>query len=246
MNNHLKEEYFGCSCTGLDHVIQLLYSPPDPKYPDPEYDDKISLTGTFNQWRCRWLPERPSWFLELFTKNYWKNFWSGTIWSKIPIAFRYIFKNKPNDGSVLDAMDIQEKDLNRLYFFLDQISKGHSIVNNTDETHWLKSHNERWKLRFSYRGTFEKSENSFPDFGIDIQFESRKVFGRIRHGLKYIFNCNGCNEIGFEINPEDAIQIKGMAMYQQQMEKEIVEKIKIEKEEEERKKKDEEIRTDAE
>lgn len=229
MNNHLKEEYFGCSCTGLDHVIQLLYSPPDPKHPDPEYDDKISLTGTFNQWRCRWLPERPSWFLELFTKNYWKNFWSGTVWTKIPIAFRYIFKNKPNDGSVLDAMDIQEKDLNRLYFFLDQISEGHSVVDNIDQVHWLKSHNERWKLRFSYNDFLSKKyKDNLPDFGIDIQFASRKILGRIKHGLKYIFNCNGCNEISFEIDPKDAIQIKGMSIYQKQLEEELKERLKEE------------------
>lgn len=233
----LKEEHFGCGCSSMDHVVRLSHYPPNPKKPDPDCDTTIFLTGNFRQWRNYWFPDRPFEFLELFRKSYWKDFWHATLWSRFPLAFEYIFKNEPIDGSVLDAMDFQKKDLDRLYFFLDQISEGHSVVEDIDKTVWLQDYSERWKLRFAYDDIFGDRDIP-PEFGVDIQFKSRKVFGRIWHGLKYIFDCNGGCEICFDIQPDDAYQIKGMIIYYQK----IIEEI----EERQKKKKDEKTRSNTE
>lgn len=224
MNNDFREEYFGCSCGGLNHVVKLMNFPPDPKYPDPEYDNTISITGTFQQWRDAWRPGIHPYTSDIFTKKYWKHFWHGTVWSKIPVALGYIFKDKTFDYSVLDSMDFQERDFDRLYFFFDQISDGYDTIDNIDEIVWLESYDERWRLRIEIDNMFPEDKDCLPELGIDIQFKSRKVFGRIWHGLKYIFNCNGCDEIGFGINEKDAKKIKGMIIYLQKLEKEIEER----------------------
>jgi len=224
MNNCCKEEYFGCSCSGLNHVVQFMYFPPKPEEPDPDTDNTVFITGTFQQWRDSWRPSIYYGISDIFTKRYWNSFWHGTVWAKLPVAFRYILKNKSVNYSVLDAMNFQERDFDRLYFFLDQISDGHDTIDNIDEVIWLESHNERWKLRIEVDNIFPKDDNWLPELGIDIQFKNRKVFGRIWHGLKYIFNCNGCDEIGFSINEKDSKKLKGMIIHLQKIEKEIDER----------------------
>jgi hypothetical protein len=229
MNNTCREEYFGCSCSGLNHVVQLMHFPPDPKYPDPDYDNTISITGTFQQWRDAWKPAWMYSITDIFTKKYWNSFWHGTVYSKIPVAFKYIFNGEIFGYSVLDTMNFQERDFNRLYFFLDQISDGHDAVDNIDEVIWLESHNERWELRIEINNMFPEDNEYLPELGIDVQFKSRKFFGRVLHGTKYIFNCNGGNEIGFLINEEDSKKLKGMIIHLQQIEKQIEERKKDER-----------------
>jgi hypothetical protein len=217
-NDTYREEYFGCSCSGMNHVVRLNYFVPDPKCPDPDIDNIGFLTCVSQQWRDKWV-NFPYDIAHFFSVDYWKYFWHGTIWSRIPIAVRYVFRSKEiNSYSVLDAMNFQEKDFDRLFFFLSQITDD---CKDCDENtvHWLKG-NDRWDLRFE----FEEISTDWrwaPEFGIDVQFKNRKFFGRLWHSIKYLFNCNGNEEIDFEIQPEDAAVIKGMIKWHRQEQEEI-------------------------
>ena len=196
------EQYFGCECTCLNHIAHFGYYPPEngEKIAEDEYeeDNFIFLTVKTGNYLRRISPP-------VFTNpRYWgwefRSYIYHNFFKRVPIVFGYLFNKRyiKKDG-ILDCFEFQNKDLLLMKEFLSHLTDEEIEFNKKDLSDYnyyvnklnaymgqyiIDLDNERWRLRL----TVERIDESFPySLGWEIQFLSRKIFGRIKYALKYLF-----------------------------------------------------------
>jgi len=206
------EKYLGCECTCLNHIAVMSYFPPNDGEKVDEEDNVIyfrvraennldRIMPPFSINPCDW----PYDFGDYFRFH---------ILKRIPIAICYFFNpSYTKKHGILDCFDFKDKDLPEMKEFLSHlIDKGNKEItldNHIEkiiDQHIFYLYNERWRLGF----TIWRIDTDLPwELGWEIQFIPRKIFGRIKYALKYIFG-KICIEQEFEINEEIAKKMKNL------------------------------------
>ena len=188
------EQYFGCECYCLNHISHMGF-----------YDDECNII--YFSVKTENLFDRilPPFTLDIRDWPYnFKEYFRYHILKRIGIASSYLFASLyvRKDG-VLDCFDFQNKDLSKMKELLSSLSNQETLVSRI---HWLTISNDRWEIIFF----IDRIDKDFPyRLGWEIQFLNRKIFGRIRYALKYIFGRHD-DEQHFEINKSDAERLKGL------------------------------------
>lgn len=213
------EQFFGCDCGCLNHISRMGYFPPEKDEKIDEEDNVIYFSVKTEYLYKRILPpfsfDPRNW---LFDFEYYFRF---HILRRIPIAARYLFNPLyTREHGILDCFDFQNKDLSLMRKFLSHLTdeesetiKKNEIIDDLDsyskkiiDKYLFCLSNDRWRLKF----TIWRIDENFPYWlGWEPQFIPRKIFGRIRYALKYIFG-RVDDEQYFEIDKETAKKIKGL------------------------------------
>jgi len=212
-----EELILGCDCMSLDHVSLMIYFPPKTEEEKNDEDNVIYFTVKTRNYLNQIIPP-----LSIDPRNWsydFKNYCRFHIFNRIPIAIRYIFNpSYTKKFGVLDCFDFQNKDLSKMREFLSQLTNEESeeikfdkkslsnYAGNIISNYLFYLDNERWGIRF----IVWQLDKDMPFWlGWEIQFLPRKILGRIKYALKYIFG-RVSNEQEFEINEETAKKIKGL------------------------------------
>jgi len=214
------EEYIGCDCMSVAHVLYFSYFPPEKGETLDSEDDMIVLTTLADNWRYGIWPFfwDPKWeyLKEQFTKEYWVNFFIGSVWARFAIGLKYIFTGNTK-SAIYGGTIINEDSLDKLYnifnWFATKNQKPEGpiliISDLSDKTFSLSFYIERIKDRLG-------SEDRFESLDTNICFTKAKFFKRLRRGIKYAFGYYNNMELGFSISPDQASQLKGLIIQIQQ------------------------------
>ncbi|NGX64084.1 MAG: hypothetical protein KR126chlam6_01508 [Candidatus Anoxychlamydiales bacterium] len=146
------DEYFGCECMCLHHVVYFCYFKPCDDC-EPE-EDVIYFTCHSSQWRDRFLPD----FLDSPLKaQFWKNYWNTCILNRVFIAFKYIFNNDIPEAGTLDGMDFQKKDLDRLDKILTHLETVDRNDISQDNVPWESWTDLPKKLRNEFESEMQRN-----------------------------------------------------------------------------------------
>ncbi len=205
------EAYFGCECLDLNHIARMSYWPPIKR--EQEEDDVIFLSVKTETYICRILPPigiNPlEWHYDL------DGYFRFHILNRVPIALRYLFNSSyMRKYGVLESFDFQNKDLPTMRKFLSHLTN--EETNEIDKDTILCWDNDLWRIRFFIK----QIDKDLPyELNWEIQFLPRKIFGRIRYALKYIFKRYN-DEQCFEITKKRAMQIEGLITIVENLNKE--------------------------
>ena len=206
------KELFECNCGCLRHTICLSSFPPFE-----EEDDKVVYgTVLISQWRNCIFPS--SFFIkDLFVAEdqkwtplsleYWKEYYYGSIWSRIPIALKHIFKSSNEEGGIFSSTIIGNKNTEKMDHIMSVI---------TDEIiscELVEISSDDYMYQFSIDKIDEIDKDTEWFLYINSQFLKKGFFKRLLRATKYIFGFNNSrygDEDCFEITPETASKIRGI------------------------------------
>lgn len=207
-------EYFGCECSSLEDV--LSFSCFLPVKEEDEEDEVIYLSSHIDQWRrgvfyklwdgCKSLfsKEDRSYGWSIINKEFWEDYYTDSIWSRIVIAWKYLCGTKDFEHSIYNSTIFRNEDLFRLDNLLLNFAEKEDLYNNF--TTELESEDHR--LFFTIEDAIEDS----PQWLLtQYQFKSYTGVKRFWVALKYAFgsasSCYG-NTDEFEINKKSATKIR--------------------------------------
>ena len=195
------EEFFGCQCHSVHHIVQFGYF--FSKEEDLEEEDVIYFSVKTEPLFDRIFPT--------FSLNpsYWwddiKNYVEHHVFKRIPIAIKYILNPYYiRRWGVTDCFDFQTDKLLKMKEVLSYLTTDQNCENPQSI---LYLNNRDWQLRF----TIGQLDKEWPHWlGWDIQFPPEQLlFSRIKFAYQYIFGIY-CSEESFEINKIGAEKLKGM------------------------------------
>tara|TARA_Y100000310_G_C20701199_1_gene830036 strand:- start:785 stop:1507 length:723 start_codon:yes stop_codon:yes gene_type:complete len=201
------KEVFVCSCQSINKTCMLHYFVPQKD--EDEEDDQVYFSLLTESWRTSVLP--PAFSLkDLFKKDerewtplakeYWSDFYRGSVWKRTSLALKYFFTNNTKE-TLLNVIVLDKEDCVR---FLDALRKYIYERDVKEDIEELVIHSEEAKvsLRLSLdiieRGK-EETEDT-PDILLGLSFEPifkpKNGFKKLFYTLKYIFNykCNAQEE----------------------------------------------------
>jgi len=213
-------EYFGCGCHDLNHVVHLSYFPPSSK----EIGDNVIYVHLFlNEWRGCLFPHWSEFITldkccSIYTKKNLLDFYNNSIYKRFAIAAKYLF-NKLNEAktTLLDTTLFNAQDLNRLNDMLSNLKSEEIEIQEIPKVYELERPSSTYRLQFVIEDWERYADFDPmlppPELSTNILFKKRNFIKRFWIALKYSFGhvtSNYGNIDEFEITPKDAWVIRKM------------------------------------
>jgi len=212
------QEYFGCTCYDLKHVLLFIYISSSDNNEDDE-DDNIYVSAFLSQFRTQIIPEFWShyfWTDDFYKKDYWEDFYWTSIWRRIVIGLKYIINNSKEEYGIFDCIAIRRIDKERLLNVLSIFDKKNV---QTDKIN-CKIENRNYYLEFVSNPNELELEDKISLGELiytQIQFKNFRFLKRLWLGIKYIVNSHP-GDVSFEMDALNTTKLKNLIITEEKRE----------------------------